>query len=103
MIVELISLLPDVEEKFEEFTALAGERAQQEYELSAPEGRVDRMFTFSAAEENLSGILPGTAGESVLAHLLEQLIRSSERNADSSEKIAELLESDEKSRLFVYS
>ena len=94
MIVELKSLLPALEESFEEITRAASA------EHNVPEPAAFRQETevlqFPALQiaptEETQAI---SAGDSTVPLLLEQLIQSSERNAASSEKIAELLETRE--------
>ena len=100
MIVELKSLLPPPEAAPPETvsllreTASARDKTAQVWEHSAEEG-------LPPGNPELPP-LPGESAESTLPVLLEQLIRCSEKNAESTEKIADLLESRESSALPVY-
>ena len=102
MIVELKSLLPPPEAAPPETvsllreTASARDKTAQVWEHSAEEGLPP------GNPELPPPPLPGESAESTLPVLLEQLIRCSEKNAESTEKIADLLESRESSALPVY-
>ena len=97
MIVELKSLIPALEESFEEGAeqfskVLTAEQSAAEKPLTEiPEllARLQKEETFSG-ENTIS-----PSKEHTVPLLLEQLLRSSERNASSSEKIADLLENRE--------
>ena len=102
MIVELKSLLPAPEENLEKSVSLFREALSPRLPLT-PEPEPPPQF--AAAEANSGDSSPDsleTASENPLAYLLEQLIQYSEKNAASTEKIADLLESRESTPVPVY-
>ena len=102
MIVELKSLLPPPEAAPSETVSLLRETASAR-DKTAPVREHSAEEGLPPGNPELSPPpLPGESAESTLPVLLEQLIRCSEKNAESTEKIADLLESRESSALPVY-
>lgn len=97
MIVELKSLIPALEESFEEGAEEFSKVLTAEQSAAAkPLTEIPELLARLQKEETFSGentISPSK--EHTVPLLLEQLLRSSERNASSSEKIADLLENRE--------